>query len=206
MKPVLRLLRTCEMIYAASKIARKNVNLVSRLQNEQEVDFSVGNVEEQVFLNEKLKWQELKDMNDSKLLWKAIDYNGNINVLKSDMRSQDIANVFEEKCKIDFKQTIFKDVTTDKIDMEQDSDIPVENVESAVNNLKSYTKAADGISSTIVKAILPIIMPLLILLLNTIFDGGMNNYPLTWLSLMLALPKKGKLVLPNRVRGITVLN
>ena len=39
-------------------------------------------------------------MNDSKLLWKAIDYNGNMNVLKSDdMRSQDIANVFEEKCK-----------------------------------------------------------------------------------------------------------
>ena len=91
------------------------------------MDFSVGNVEEQVFLNENLKWQELKDMNDSKLLWKAIDYNGNINVLKSDdMRSQDIANVFEEKCKIDFKQTIFKDVTTDKIDMEQDSDITVE--------------------------------------------------------------------------------
>ena len=56
-------------------------------------------------------------MNDSKLLWKAIDYNGNINVLKSDdMRSQDIANIFEEKCKIDFKQTIFKDVTTDKIE------------------------------------------------------------------------------------------
>ena len=49
-------------------------------------------------------------------------------------------------------------------------------------------------------------MPLLILLLNTIFDGGMNNYPLTWLSLMLALPTKGKLVLPNCVRGITVLN
>ena len=127
-------------------------------------------------------------------------------MLKSDdMRSQDIANVFEEKRKIDFKQTIFKDVTTDKIDMEQDSDITVENVESAVNNLKSNTKAADGISSTIAKAILPIIMPLLILLLNTIFDGGMNNYPLTWLSLM-ALPKKEKLVLPNCVRGITVLS
>ena len=53
--------------------------------------------------------------------------------------------------------------------MEQDSDITVENVESAVNNPKSNNKAADGISSTIVKVIFPSIMPLLILLLNTTF-------------------------------------
>ena len=149
----------------------------------------------------------MKNIGDEKTLWKSINFNGIIKEDRNDdIKSQDIAEVFQRKCQLEYKETKFHDITN-TMDDEQDREITEEDIETAANKLRNNTKSADDISTNIVKLILPIIMSVLLILFNSVFKGGINSYPIIWISLMLALPKKGKLELPNCVPlCITMLN
>ena len=152
------------------------------------------------------KWRFVKDCGDSKQLWKAINYKGEI---KNDEHEfldvEDLAACCTKRSKIEISQTMYQDLNTDETNEELDKDIEAKEVQTVVDNLNTNSKTSDGIGACTVKAILPTIMCLLLTLYNLVFKGGFSAYPSCWLSLINAIPKKGLLQIPKCVRFITIM-
>ena len=79
-------------------------------------------------------------------------------------------------------------------------------MEEAANKMKKNSKTSDGIAACTVRYLLPTLMRILVIMFNLVFTGGPDAYPSMWLTLVNAIPKKGKLELPKFVRFISVLS
>ena len=134
-----------------------------------------------------------------------VNYKGEIKNEEYDsVDVDDIAACCSKKSKIEIGQAIYHDLSTNTTNQELDKYIEAEEVEKVIQNLNKNSKTSDGIGACTVKAILPTIIGLLLTLFNLVFRGGINAYPSCWVSFINAIPKKGRLQLPNFVRFITV--
>ena len=180
--------------------ASKNTSFNERVNTDNE---SVCNV---IDNNEISKWNFVNECNDSKQLWQSINMKGEIKPEVNDCVAVDeLADCFSKKSRIDVTQTLFKDINTDVKNDELDRDIDKKEVEEALESLNVNSKTGDGITPNCVKAIFPVIINMLLLMLNLVFKGGADAYPKNWLNFVNGIPKKGRLEPPKFVRFINIM-
>ena len=150
-------------------------------------------------------WKFVKETNDMKGLWDAINMKGEFKK-SSDIQLDvdELADICNAKSKIDQTQIFYDDLDTNVINDELDQEITKVEIEKAVDKLHE-SKTSDGIASSTVQYLLTILMPILVILYNIIFTGGKKAYPSSWINFVNGIPKKGKLDPPLYVRFITIM-
>ena len=153
------------------------------------------------------KWNSLKNCNDSRTVWKSINFKGEIkSEIDNNVNTEEIVNFFQNKfTDIDYKEAFFNDLKTDIKDPAQDREINEKDIRDAMEGMNERSKTSDGISPSVATGIITAILPIMLLLYNAIFVGGIGYYPAVWLCIMNAIPKKGKLQIPKCVRGISIM-
>ena len=189
-------------IQQLGKICKEKKTIVEISRNAPEHSRSF---QETLRRTEEAKWNFVRENKDSKGLWDAINFKGQIKETdESQIDVNELAEVHSNKSRIDPSQVYLKDITTDKVDNDMDKRIDETEIEAAVDKLKE-SKTSDGVGVSTVKAILPTIMHLLVVLFNYVFEGGADAYPSSWISFVNGIPKKGRLLLPKFVRFITIM-
>ena len=192
-----------ENIHKCGKIAK--LPLAQRSQHTH-MSTHNGNLQTQFEKEEEAKWEYVKNCDDMKSLWESINMKGEIKPTaeETSISVNDLAEASSKKSRIDYSQALFEDLDTDVTNTELDREISKEEVEEAVAKAKD-SKTSDGIPGSIIRALLPTIINLLIVLFNLLYTGGKDAYPDRWINFVNALPKKGRLQLPKFVRFITVM-
>ena len=150
-------------------------------------------------------WKFVKETNDMKGLWNAINMKGEFKKTSDiQLDVDELAYICNNKSKIDVSQTSYNDLETDVVNDDLDKQITDVEIENAVKKLHE-SKTSDGIASSTVKHILSTLMPILIMLYNIIFTSGKKGYPSSWINFVNGIPKKGKLDPPLYVRFITIM-
>ena len=158
--------------------------------------------------NEHARWQYILDSTDDKLLWKSVNWNGDIN---SDVSETPPDDTFKEHlesllnpdgaetlCPTDYVSDVYIPTLDDPID-------PAE-IDYVINKQVKPNKGCgpDGLSPGIFK-LLPIqwLISLTMLLSNVFFNG----YPVSWTYARLnMLFKKGDYMNCDNYRGISIIN
>ena len=193
-------------IHRFGKISKvKNLQQRQNMQRMTDVNTDEANVHRLFDKAEQEKWQFVKEHKDSKGLWNAINYKGEINQRQEvELDVDELAEIHSSKSKIDPSQVFLEDISTNKIDEELDKNITEKEINDSVNRLKK-SKTSDGVDVSTVKKILPTIMNMLLIFFNLVFKGGATAYPKVWLNFVNAIPKKGRLLPPKFVRFISVM-
>ena len=168
---------------------------------------SIQQLYDDVAQNDIDKWNSIKNCSDSRLVWKNINFKGEIKYEADDnVNTEEISEFFQDKFSdINYKEVFFDDLKTDVRDQMQDRDINEKDVKNAIEGMNERSKTSDGIAPSIIRGIITIILPILLILYNTIFKDGIGYYPAIWICIMNAIAKKGKLEIPGYVRGISIM-
>ena len=151
------------------------------------------------------KWKFVKETNDMKGLWDAINMKGELNQpTDRHLDVDDLADMCNKKFKIDSSQVYYKDLKTNITNEELDKEIDEEEVKKAAEKLHE-SKTSDGIASSTVRHLLSTLMPVLLLLYNIVFIGGAEAYPSNWINFINGIAKKGRLDPPRFVRFISIM-
>ncbi len=150
-------------------------------------------------------WKYIKETNDLKGLWDAINVKGEfIQSSENQLDVDELANICNSKFKIDPSQIYYKDIKTDVTNADLDKEITEVEIKEAAEKLHE-SKTSDGIASSTVRHLLSTLMPILLLLYNMVFKGGAEAYPSSWINFVNGIAKKGKLDPPLFVRFISVM-
>ena len=169
---------------------------------------SIHQIYSELTQNEIEKWNKIQNCNDKRLIWKTINVKGEIKAdVESDVNAAEIAEFFKEKFSdIHYKEAFFDEMQTGITDPTQDCEISEKEVTDAIKDMNEGSKTSDGISPSVIHGIITIILPILLMLYNTIFVGGIGSYPIIWICMMHATPKNGILQLPSYIRGISIMS
>ena len=156
-----------------------------------------------VIVTETEKWNKFATCHDSKQLWKQIDWKGNVTgkPLKHPMLD-DLANHYETLYSRDNQDEPLQisNLTTKVYLPVLDDPISYNDVEEAMKNMK---KGGYDYKLPILNMLTTIFLPMILIIMNFMFY---LHYPITLAcSLLVALPKKGNLLLPKNYRGIQML-
>ena len=152
------------------------------------------------------RWKRLLNENDSKAIWKAINWKGSIEEVNADHRPTDD----DFKAYLDLKRPAVEGRVPD-----HDSntyipvlDDPISSAELSTQIRKMKTNKAsgpDGIPASIFKSMPAQWILFLTSLFNLVFYSG--EYPRSWSTAKLSMIfKKGNRLLPENYRGISVVN
>lgn len=182
-------------------------NIHSTTSNFNYASFTSSRIRQMINIDEERKWNFVMNSNDNSEIWKNINFNGEINHYEQieNYDPDKLADVFCEKSKINISEIFFEEIKSDINNVELDSEITNNETLSAASDINNNSKTFDGISGNILKSIINIILPILLILFNRVFKGGIGKFPKNvWKFMMIALPKKGILRIPDCVRGITI--
>ena len=154
-----------------------------------------------ILLEEKKKWDNLISSNDSKGMWKKINWKGNVTKCTQAPVFEELTAHFEDLYKTPVNEIEkMEKLTTNVYVQSLDKPIERKEIDEAIKEMKN-----GGYDHRINKfrIITKILYPLLPMLLNIMF---FITYPAKLaISLLNAIPKKGDLSLPKNFRGIQML-
>ena len=151
------------------------------------------------------RWKYVKETNDMKGLWNAINIKGEFKQSnENQLDVNELASLCNKKSKIDLSQTVYKDLQTNIRNEELDKRIDEKEIEEAAEKLND-SKSSDGIASSTVKHLIPTLMTTLVILYNLVFFGGTEAYPTDWITFVNGIPKKGILEPPKYIRFISIM-
>lgn len=180
-----------------------NQNISNNNMDSSDSDSDILN---QVRKHEFMKWSCLMEKNDPKEIWSALNWRGELNKnIDDDLHSQELANFFQERCQIDPDQSKLENICFEAENDYFEPPISQEEISDNIENIKDNSTTTDGFNGYFLKCIATEILPLLLILFNSIFNDG--SYPCAvWWCLMFGISKKGKFQLPNNIRGITIMS
>jgi hypothetical protein len=153
------------------------------------------------------RWERLLDANDSKSIWKAINWKGTFENPRSEMLKPS-----DNEFKCHFEKLLNPNQNSDNLYIPNtqvympilDDPITIEEVERAIKRQKSGKAAGwDGVPPGILKLLSSEWLVLMTLLFNVVFN---NDYPLQWaLSKIFVIYRKGPSRDTNNYRGISIL-
>lgn len=176
-------------IYNAMKCAKNNVN-VGQLRND--------NVN---------GWDFLLNNNDERLIWKAINWKGEVNAAPLEKpRDEEFASYYKELLSKDIP-----DLNIDNFDLTSCPEIPVldqplvhDEIENGINSMKTSV-GQDGTDTGIFRYLNPHIMTFITLIFNIIFFCQI--YPEKWgISKLTNIFKKGNRLNCSNYRGLSIMN
>ena len=197
------------VIQKAAKVSKRKEKCKQKekVTYDEDNDITGKEIYLQVTHEESKKWNQIINADDPKSLWKSINWKGEINVTEKGnepMNADELATFAANKVTVPISETSFDNLPFQECNNIEEPPITKEDIEKNTKKLKDKSKTTDGFSGNFIKSILPKIMMILTILFNNIFTDVYPNSVL-W-GLMHAIPKKGKLQIPNSVRFITVMN
>ena len=164
---------------------------------------SRNDITKEMYMLENARWKALADKENSKGLWRRIDWKGNIN-------KHNIQRASAEKLATHF-EALYKPSDPDEAvkisNLEKNTYIPILDDPVTQNDIadamKGMTKGGYDYNLQMLQILVRMISPILLLLFNVMFY---IEYPVSLAkSILVALPKKGNLLLAVNYRGIQML-
>ena len=129
-----------------------------------------------------------------------IDWTGKIKSesIEADASCNEFADFIAERCYLPTKRSNYNDIQSNIFNPTSDGKITEDEVFKAGNKMKRGSKSKCGIPLPLFMLVINSIITPMTFIFNKIF---ISSYPTCWSTVIMCLPKKGKLNIPN-LRGI----
>ena len=154
------------------------------------------------------RWKKIMEIDDEKVLWNAIDWNGDIDLSSTDNDKRPSDDEFQKHLE---SLLVHTEETTLETDSSYNFSIPLlddpiqmKEVDDVIQQLKPKGVGPDGVHPSVIKWLPKSWLPILLYLMNLVF---LCSYPLCWTVAKLnMLFKKGIKSDCDNYRGISIIN